>query len=357
MTEKMRAIVKTEAAPGLEMVLTDIPPVGPRDILVKVKATSICGTDRHIYKWDSWAQGRIKVPLTIGHEFCGHVVEIGRDVTLVKVGDFVSADSHIPDYTCHVCRNGQPHICANLLILGVDTRGCFSDYAVVPETIAWKNDPDLDPAMASIQDPIGNSVYTVLAEPITGKSVAIFGDGPTGCAAVGIARASGASTIYHIGKYPFRLDIGKKMGADVSLNIKEEGIDVVGRIMEDTHGQGVDVTLEMSGGPQAIRDGLAILRKGGRFSAFGIPSDPVRLDLAEGVVFKGVRILGINGRLLWESWFQLAGLMRSGAFNPMPIITHKIAFEDFESGFRAMNAEDRQVCKVVMYPDPADLKD
>jgi len=353
---KMRAIVKAKAAPGLEMQMVDIPEPGPRDVLIKVKATSICGTDRHIYNWDPWAQSRIKPPLIIGHEFCGHVVEVGKDVTLLKVGDFVSAESHIPCYTCPVCRNGQPHICANLKILGVDTTGCFAEYVVIPESIAWKNDPGLDPAKASIMEPLGNAVYTVLAEPIAGCSVAVFGDGPAGCNAVGVARAAGAGVIFHVGKHPFRLDIGKRMGADVSINITEPGVDVVQTILEATDGIGVDVVLEMAGHPSAIEAGLKVLRKGGRFSAFGIPSGPVQIDLAEGIIFKGARILGINGRLMWETWFQMAGLLRSGALDPTPIITHKIPLDDFEKGFAAMNSPERRVGKVVMYPDPADIE-
>jgi len=353
---KMRAIIKPRAAPGLEMTLVDVPPVGPRDVLVKVKATSICGTDRHIYNWDAWAAGRIKPPLIIGHEFCGHVVEVGKEVTLLKVGDFVSAESHIPCGTCVVCRNGQQHICANLKILGIDTPGCFAEYALIPETVAWKNDPDLDPAIASIMEPLGNAVYTVLAEPIAGKSVAIFGDGPAGCNAVGVARAAGAGLIFHVGKHSFRLEIGRKMGADASLNISEPGTDVVKTILEATDGMGVDVVLEMTGSQRAIDEGLRVLRKGGRFSAFGIPSGPVQLDLANGVIFKGARILGINGRLMWETWFQMAGLLKSGKLDPSPVITHRIPLDDFEQGFAAMNSPDRRVGKVVMFPDPADIR-
>jgi threonine 3-dehydrogenase len=351
----MRAILKTQAGPGLEMHLVDIPEPGPREALIKVKGTSICGTDRHIYNWDTWAAGRIKPPLIVGHEVCGHVVKVGKDVTLLKEGDFISAESHIPCTVCPVCRNGQQHICANLKILGVDTTGTFAEYVVIPEVVAWKNDPDLDPAIASIMEPLGNAVYTVLVEPVAGKTVAIFGDGPTGLGAVAVARAAGAGTIYHVGMQPFLLDLGRQLGSDVSLNITVPGTDVVGTILGATEGIGVDVVLEMAGAQRALDEGLQVLRKGGRLSAFGIPSDPVQLDLANGVVFKGARILGINGRLMWDTWFQMAGLLRSGSLDPSPIITHRIPLDDFEKGFAALNAADRRVGKVVMYPDPADI--
>lgn len=351
----MKAIIKPASRPGVEMVNVDIPQIGPRQVLIKVKATSICGTDVHIYKWDAWAQSRIKPPMIIGHEVCGHVVEVGREVSQIKVGDFISTDSHIPCMVCPICRKGQPHICGNLLILGVDTTGVFSQYVALPEVSLWKNDPALDPAMASIQDPMGNAVYTVLVEPVAGQSVAIFGDGPTGLGAVGVARAAGASVIFHIGKYPARLEIGRRMGADLSLNITEPGADVVKTILEASGGWGVDVVLEMSGSQRAINEGFAVLRKGGRFSAFGIPAEPVQIDLSQAVVFKGARIFGINGRLLWETWYQMAGLIKGAGLDFSPIITHRLPFDEFEAGFQAMMAPDRKAAKVVLFPDPNDI--
>jgi len=355
MAEMMRAILKARPGPGMEMQMIPVPEPGPRDVLIKVKATSICGTDRHIYHWNPWSAGRIKPPLVIGHEVSGHVVEVGRDVTLLKVGDFVSAESHIPCTVCPVCRNGQQHICARLKILGVDTQGTYAEYAVIPETVAWKNDPDLDPAMAAIMEPLGNAVYTVLVEPITGLNVAIFGDGPAGLNAVAVARASGAGRIFQIGKYPFRLELGRKMGSDVNLNITDPATNVAKTILDATDGFGVDVVLEMTGSQQAVDDGIKVLRKGGRFSAFGLPSGPIQMDL-NGLVFKGARLLGINGRLMWETWFQMAGLLRSGKLDPSPVITHRIALDDFQKGFDAMDSADRMVGKVVMFPDPADIK-
>ena len=350
MPETMRAIVKPRPGPGLEMTTVPIPQIGPRDVLVKVRATSICGTDVHIYKWDAWSASRVRPPLIVGHEFCGHVVEVGSAVRSIQVGDFVSADSHRFDGTCPVCRKGQPHICANLEILGVDADGCFAEYVALPESSAWVNDPDLDPAIASIQDPCGNAVYAVLVEPVAGQSVAVFGDGPTGLFAVGVARAAGASLVAHIGKYPQRLAIGRDMGADLSINITEPGTDVVRTLLDATQGVGVDVAVEMTGSQRAIDEGFAALRKGGRFSAFGIPSQPVSMDLNNQVIFKGVTIHGINGRQLWQSWYQMAGLFKSGALDPSPVITHRISLGDFQRGFDLMTAPDRAAAKIVMYP-------
>ncbi len=350
MPETMRAIVKPRPAPGLEMATVPIPQIGPRDVLVKVRATSICGTDVHIYKWDAWAQGRLRPPLIIGHEFCGDVVEVGSAVRSIRVGDFVSADSHRFDGTCPVCRKGQPHICAHLEIFGVDTNGCFAEYVALPESSAWVNDPQLDPAIASIQDPCGNAVYAVLVEPVAGQSVAIWGDGPTGLFAVGVARAAGASLVAHIGKYPQRLAIGQAMGAGLSIDIGEPGVDVARTLLEATGGSGIDVAVEMTGSPQAIDEAFAALRKGGRFSAFGIPSQPITLDLNNQVIFKGVTLYGINGRQLWQSWYQMAGMFKSGALDPRPVITHRIALSDFQRGFELMTARDRVAAKIVMYP-------
>ncbi|HOG45381.1 MAG TPA: L-threonine 3-dehydrogenase [Anaerolineae bacterium] len=351
MPETMRAIIKPRPGPGLEMARVPIPKIGPREVLVKVRATSICGTDVHIYKWDAWAQGRIKkMPYTIGHEFCGDVVEVGSAVRSLQVGDFVSADSHRFDGTCPVCRAGQAHICANLEIFGVDVDGCFAEYVALPETSAWVNDPDLDPAIASIQDPCGNSVYAVLAEPVAGRSVVVFGDGPTGLFAVGVAKAAGASLVAHVGKYPARLAIGKTLGATISLNITEPGTDVVRTLLDATQGVGVDVVVEMTGSQTAIDQGFSALRKGGRVSIFGIPSQPITLDLNKQIIFKGATIYGINGRQLWQSWYQMAGMFKSGALDPKPVITHRITLDEFQHGFDLMTASDRVAAKIVMYP-------
>jgi threonine 3-dehydrogenase len=350
----MPAIVKAQAGPGLEMCEVPIPAIGPHDVLVKVRACSICGTDLHIDRWDGAAAGWVKPPMVIGHEMCGYVVERGSAVTRVKEGDFVSPDSHLPDWTCDVCRRGAPHLCANLQILGLDRPGAYAEYVSLPESILWTNSPDLDPAAASIQDPMGNAVYATLVEPVAEQSVVVFGDGPTGLGAVAVAKASGAASVIHVGLSPFLLDIGRRLGADVSLNAGDPHVDVVAEVRERC-GSGADVVLEMSGSAKAIRQGLAALRPGGRYSAFGLPSQATDIDWQHEVIFKGTRILGVTGRLLWDTWQQMAALLRSGRLDFSPIVTHRLPFSEFRHGFDLLEAADRRAAKVVLYMDEAEL--
>ncbi len=301
MGETMKAVIKTKRAPGADFMDIPIPVPGEGEVLVKVKATSICGTDVHIYTWDPWAQNRIKnIPQVLGHEFAGEVIEVGPQVKRIKTGDTISAETHIPCGACIQCLTGQMHICSNLSILGVDINGCFAPYAVIPESVCWKNDPCVPFEFATVQEPLGNAVYTTLeGGGVAGKSVVIFGEGPTGLFATGVARACGATEIFVVGRNKFRLSIAKKMGADHTIYINET--DAYEYILDKTHGIGADIVLEMSGAHQAIETALKVIRKGGRYSAFGIPSLPIKLDYAEGIIFKGITICGINGRKMFET--------------------------------------------------------
>jgi threonine 3-dehydrogenase len=349
MNGKMNAVVKTTRGPGAELLSLDIPRVGPKDILVKIKATSICGTDVHIYEWDPWAQGRIKnIPQVLGHEFAGEVVEVGSQTERIKVGDGISVETHIPCMECIQCLTDQMHICTNLKIVGVDINGCFAEYAVVPEIVCWKNSPDIPYEYACVQEPLGNAVYATLVEDVAGKTVAVIGEGPTGLFAVGVARASGASEIFAFGRNRFRLEIAKKMGADHIIFVDET--DAYEFVMEKTGGIGVDVVLEMAGAHQAIEDGFKIIRKGGRFSAFGIPSSNVRIDYANGIIFKGVTIYGINGRQMFKTWFKVRNLLKSKRLDISPVITHKLPLADFKEGFRLLTEGDRNCGKIVLMP-------
>ena len=326
-----------------------IPEPGPGEVLVNVRATSICGTDVHIYKWDPWAQGRIRnIPQTLGHEFAGEVVEVGKNVQHIKVGDYISAETHIPCMECIQCLTGQMHICSALKILGVDMDGCFAEYAVIPEIVCWKNSREIPFEYASVQEPLGNAVYATLVEDVAGKTVAVIGDGPTGLFSVGVARVSGASEIFMLGKHGFRLDIARKMGADHIVCLGEG--DQVQYIMEKTHGIGVDVVLEMAGSQQALDDGFKIVRKGGRFTAFGIPSGAVKLDYANGIVFKGVTVYGVNGRLMYKTWFTVRNLLSSKRLDISPVVTHKLPLDSFQDGFRLMTEGERKCGKVVLIP-------
>src|ERR1700723_2383651 len=259
MPSNMLAVVKPEAAPGAEIREVKIPAFGRNDVLVRVKVASICGTDLHIYEWDRWAQNRIHPPLIPGHEFCGEVVAYGNEVTSVKEGDFVSAEMHVACGKCLLCRTGEAHICQNVKIIGVDADGAFAEYAVIPESNIWKLDPAIPQEYASILDPLGNAVHTVLAGEIAAKSVAITGCGPIGLFSIAVARAVGATTVFAIEVNEHRSRIAREMKADYLLNPAKE--DVRAMVMEKTGGLGVDVVLEMAGHPDSIPTGSASVRR------------------------------------------------------------------------------------------------
>lgn len=341
----MKAIVKKEQAKGARLVNdVDVPKPGPDDILVKVKATSICGTDLHIYEWDGWAQNRIRPPITMGHELCGQVEEVGGRVSSVAKGDLISAETHIYCGKCFQCTNGRAHICENVKILGVDTNGVFAEYAAIPEKNVWKNPPSMKPEIASIQEPFGNAVHTALECPIAGSTVAVFGCGPVGLCAVAVAKAVGASEVFAVETTDYRLDLAKKLGADATFNPAKE--DAASAILKATGNKGVDVILEMSGNARAIKDEFTVIRPGGTVSVLGIPSKPVEIDLAQDVVFKSVKIIGINGRKIWETWHKTSALLKR--IDISPLITHRIKLDEFEEGMRLM--ESKTCGKVVMFP-------
>ena len=257
----MKALRKMQPARGLQMDTVAVPPIGPTDVLVRVKAASICGTDLHIYGWDRWSQGRIKPPLTLGHEFCGTVERVGEEVTAIKPADFVSAEMHVNCGHCRQCRLGQAHICQNLRIIGIDQDGAFADFVRIPAPNIWKLDPAIPEHYGAILDPLGNAVHTVLAGPIAGQTVLVTGCGPIGLMSIAVAKACGSSTVFATETNEARRAMAKKMGADVVINPASE--DTVKRILGETDGTGVDALLEMSGNPQAIRQGFKSLRAGG----------------------------------------------------------------------------------------------
>ena len=346
MQGRMKAIVKARPGPGAEIQMVDIPRVGPNDVLVKVQAVALCGTDKHIYEWNPWAASRIHTPRVIGHEMSGVVVETGAEVTAVKPGDFVSSESHLVCGHCFQCRNNQGHICANLLILGVDTDGIFAEYAVLPQRNCWKNDPSLSPEITCMQDAMGNAVYTALSGEIVGNTVAVIGCGAIGLGAIPVCKASGAKSVFATDVSAYRLDLAKRLGADMVLNPKTT--DVVKIIVEATGGVGVDVVLEMSGFPAAIAQGFQMLRKGGRVSLLGLPDGPMEVDLNNWIIFKGATVLGINGRELYRTWDKMAALQVSGLVDFSPIVTHRLPFDDFAKGFELMH--EGQCGKVVLIP-------
>jgi len=342
----MKAVVKTHAGPGFELCEVPIPQIGPDDILIRTRATSICGTDVHIYNWDTWAANRIKPPVILGHEFCGDVVEIGSHVTDVAVGDFISAESHIVDNTCDLCRTGMAHICRHTQIIGVDRDGSFAEYVAIPAANAWHNPPTMPPEIAALEENFGNAVHVALEVPVVARKVLVTGCGPVGVMTVAVARAAGARAIYASDVSDYRLGLAKKMGADTILNPQKE--DVIQRVLDETSGEGVDVLFEMSGAPSAIRDGLRLLKAGGEAVLLGLPSAPFELDMANLVIMKNVTVHGIAGRKLWETWYEIRGLLRSGAVNLEPLITHRYKLEEFEQAFQTMMGGSSG--KVVLFP-------
>lgn len=346
MSEKMKAIIKPERAPGLELALVDIPRVGPHDALIKVRACSICGTDLHIFNWDPWARSRIVPPLVIGHEFCGEVVEVGSEVTEVKVGDYVSAESHIICGVCSMCRTGKGHVCQNTKIIGVDRDGCWAEYVVMPAMNLWTNPPDMPAEVASIQENFGNAVHTAFTCDLPARRVLVTGCGPVGLMAIAVARAAGARAIYATDIAPYRLRLARKMGADLALNVAE--VDVVKTILEHTEGEGVDVLLEMSGAAQAIAQGFQLLKYGGEAALLGLTPAPIPFDLNNWITFKGARVYGVAGRELWGTWFRMRGLLTSGLVDLRPLITHRFALDDFEEALQVMRSGKSG--KVVMFP-------
>jgi threonine 3-dehydrogenase len=346
MADTMLAVVKGAAQAGADIRDVPVPAFGPTDVLVKVKVASVCGTDLHIYNWDPWAQNRIKPPLIPGHEFCGHVAAVGSEVTTVKEGDFVSAEMHVNCGKCYQCRTGEAHICQNVKVIGVDSDGAFAEYVKIPESNIWKLDPGIPPEYASILDPLGNAVHTVLAGDIAAKSVAVVGCGPIGLFSIAVARACGATQVFAFETNDHRRKLAKEMQADFALNPKTD--DVHGTVMDNTNGVGVDVMLEMSGHPDGFRLGFEILRLGGRASLLGIPSKPFEFDWND-VIFKGVTVQGIYGRRMYQTWYQMEALLKAGKLDLSPVITDRISMKDFSRGMDRLKTGEAS--KILLYPN------
>src|SRR6056297_711322 len=343
----MKAIAKTKRDKGIEVIDIEKPKIKQKnDVLIKVKKASICGSDVHIYDWNEWSQARIEPTRVIGHEFAGEVVETGEDVTSIKKGDYVSAETHIACGKCYYCKNHMKHICENTKILGVHVDGAFTKYLVVPEENLVINDDELPPGIASIQEPLGNAVYSTLVESVTAKSVLVMGCGPIGLMCVNIAKASGASTVIAVDINDFKLEKAVELGADYTFNPNSDNVSE--RIFEITNGLGVEVGLEMSGSVIAAQTLFKSMRKGGRVSLLGIFDKKVPLDFNEDIIFKRLKIYGINGRIMFDTWYQIKGLLKSGNLNLNPIITHELPLTDFEKGIELI--KKGEAIKVILDP-------
>ncbi len=343
----MKAIIKEHDAPGLTLVQRPIPEPGPGEVRIKVKAVGICGTDLHIWLWDRWAASRVKPGTIVGHEFMGVIDAVGPGVTGLQTGARVSGEGHIGCGRCYTCRTGNSHICEHVDIIGIDINGCFAEYLILPQGNVWPLADDIPDHLGAIHDPFGNAMHTVMSVPVSGKSVLIMGAGMIGAMAVGICRAIGAFSIIAVDPNPSKLDLARRMGAHHTLDPRLHDVKKI--VHELTQGEGVDTLLEMSGHPGAISSGLDLTRNGGHVALLGIPAEAVSLDLARDIIFKGLTLHGINGRRMYETWFQCTGFLRNRLLDLSPVITHHLPFECFEEGLQLMKAG--QSGKIVLYLD------
>lgn len=329
----MFALRKTEAAPGLTMVdQVEVPRVGPNEVLIAVSMAGICGTDRHIFDWDGWAQGRVRPPVTVGHEFVGHVVEIGSIVKRVSVGQRVSGEGHIGCGECEPCRTGRAHICEKVEVIGIERDGAFAQYLVLPEDNVWVVDDAIPDEIAAIMDPIGNAMHTVMTADVSGRSVLVTGAGVIGLIAIAIAKRAGAKQVIAVDIAPHHLQLAEQMGADKCLDARDDTWWKAARSFTQRD-QGPETWLEMSGAQPAIAAGFKALRNGGTVAMLGFPRDPIPIDLGADIIFKGARVFGISGRKMYETWFQMEAFLADDELPLRQLITHKFAVDEYEEAF------------------------
>ncbi|MCY2992445.1 MAG: L-threonine 3-dehydrogenase [Planctomycetota bacterium] len=338
----MQALVKSKSETGLWLADVPEPKIGINDVLIKVDRTGICGTDLHIYNWDAWAQKTIPVPLVVGHEFVGEIVQVGSNVADFQPGMVVSGEGHVVCGRCRNCLAGRRHLCADTKGIGVNRPGAFAEYIALPMTNVWHHDPSIDRDVASIFDPFGNAVHTALSFPVLGEDVLITGAGPIGLMAIAVVRHAGCRYVVVTDVNPYRLELAKKMGATLTLDARHQRI----RDAQQELGmaEGFDVGLEMSGNPAAFREMLANMCHGGRIAMLGIPTADMAIDW-HAVVFNMLTIKGIYGREMYETWYKMT-VMIQGGLNIAPVITHRLHYTEFEQGFAVMNAG--QSAKVVL---------
>jgi threonine 3-dehydrogenase len=342
----MRAVMKLVPAPGAEMCEVQIPEPGNRDVLVKVKAAAICGTDIHINEWTDYAQARVTPPMIFGHEYCGEVVATGNEVRRVGVGDLVAAETHIPCEQCAQCMTGNMHICERMQIIGVHTDGAFADYALLPESCAWVLSSDSDPELGAMLEPMGVGVHGVLVDRVGACSVAIFGCGPIGLFAVGTALAAGARQVFALEVAAYRLQLARRLFPEaIVLNPHEDDVEEI--VRERTGGRGVDVSVELSGSADATRQCFQILRKGGRVSLVGLGGD-VTLNPTADIIYREAKILGVTGRTMWETWYQIMDIIDSGQFDPTDVITHRFPLKQYAQALAL--AKSGAAGKILLVP-------
>ncbi len=352
-TLSMTAIVKDQPQSGFTIKKKTISTtLEPQEDLIKIKTASFCGTDVHIYDYDAWAKKRLSLPLTVGHEFSGEIIKVGRDVNRVSVGDVVSAETHIICGTCEFCLRGEGHICENTEIIGVDTDGCFAGYVKIPAANCFVNSKDANPLHLSVQEPLGNAVHTMTHFDIKQKTVAVVGCGPLGLMGVDVARAYGAKKIIAIEINGYRRELAKELGAHVIINPLEE--DVIKRVLEETDQRGVDVVGEFSGNKTAIEQSFKYIKPGGGMSLLGIPAEDITLDLANDIVFKGIEIYGVVGRKIYDTWYEVKTLIDNNQLNLDKIITHQLKLKDIDEAAKIMKSGNSG--KIVLIPEDDDYE-
>ena len=330
----MKALVRKESVPGIWLEEIPEPKIGPNDVLIKIAKTAICGTDMHIYNWDAWARKTIPVPMAVGHEYCGRVIEVGSEVKGLAVGDRVSGEGHITCGHCRNCRAGRRHLCRNTIGVGVNRPGAFAEYLAIPADNAFKLPDSISDDIASILDPFGNATHTALSFNMVGEDVLITGAGPIGIMAVAIARFVGARHVVITDVNDYRLELARRMGATRTVNVQRDTLDQTMR--ELGMQEGFDVGLEMSGNAAAFRDMLRTMHHGGSVALLGIPPEETAIDWNQ-VIFKGLNLKGIYGREMFETWYKMASLLQSG-LDLKPVITHHLPIQEFPQGFTIMGS-------------------
>ncbi|MCP4886628.1 L-threonine 3-dehydrogenase [Rubripirellula sp.] len=328
----MKALVKRKSEPGLWLEEVPKPTIGINDVLIRVDRTGICGTDVHIYKWDAWAAKTIPVPMVVGHEFVGEIVETGSNVSDFEPGQIVSGEGHVVCGRCRNCWAGRRHLCADTKGVGVNRPGAFAEYVALPMTNIWHHDPAIDRDIAAIFDPFGNAVHTALSFPVLGEDILVTGAGPIGCMAAAVAKHAAARHVVVTDVNPWRLELAKKMGATRTVDVRSENLSDVQR--ELGMEEGFDVGLEMSGNPDAFRDMIRQMNHGGKIAMLGIPTETLAIDWND-VVFNMLTIKGIYGREMYETWYKMTVMLQSG-LDISAIITDRFHFSDFQQGFDVM---------------------
>lgn len=345
---KMMAVVKDKEEEGFTIVEKTISTdLEDDEVLVKIMRASFCGTDYHIYTYDNWAKNRLKLPLTVGHEFSGEIIKVGKNVNRVKVGDIVSAETHIICGKCEFCLRGEGHICENTKIIGIDTDGCFANYIKMPAANCFVNSKNVNPLFLSVQEPLGNAVHTIAHFDIAKKDVVILGCGPIGLMAVDVSKAYGAKKVIAIEVKEYRRKLAYDLGADVVINPLAEN--VIARVLAETNGKGADVIGEFSGNKQAIEQAFKYIKPGGGLSMLGLPAKNIEIDLSRDVIYKGISIYGVTGRRIYDTWYQVKDLIDHNRLHLEKIITHQMPLRQINEAAKIMGSGE---CgKIVLIPE------